>query len=228
MSAERPRSAYLEAVGRDLDAAARRQAQVLRRRRARLRLAAVGVSAIVLLTGSALAGAGILGTPAPKIVQATLNSLWDGSDKSMLAPTLTGARGMAFFDGDRLYRSPGRKQASVCLTVVAADLTVARSTRGGSCFARASGGYWPFGVISRLRADRQAIFGQIRAPGDASLTLEWPGAGPRRVPLGLDGHFLVELPLLPRARAEPVFGTLEIRDGAGRVVASRRFVGLTR
>jgi hypothetical protein len=228
MSAETPHSAYLEAVGRDLDAAARRQARTLRRRRTRLRLVAVGASATILLAGSALAGAGILGTPAPKIVQATLNSLWESRDGSMLAPTLTGARGMAFFDGDRLYRSPGRKRGSVCLTVVAADLTLARSTRGGSCFARANGGYWPFGVVSRPRGDRQAIFGQIRAPGNASLTLEWPGAGPRRVPLGLDGHFLVELPLLPRARAEPVFAVLQIRDGAGRVVASRTFVGLTR
>ena len=65
MSAETTYSAYLEAVGRDLEVAARRQARMLRRRRARLRLAAIAVASIVLLAGSALAGAGILGGPCP-------------------------------------------------------------------------------------------------------------------------------------------------------------------
>ena len=73
MSAETTYSAYLEAVGRDLEVAARRQARILRRRRARLRLAAIAVASIVLLAGSALAGAGILGGRAPDFVQTNLS-----------------------------------------------------------------------------------------------------------------------------------------------------------
>jgi hypothetical protein len=50
-----------------------------------------------------------------------------------------------------------------------------------------------------------------------------------RVPLGLDGYFLVKVPLRSGAAgAAPALGTLPILDGEGRTIATRDFVGITR
>jgi hypothetical protein len=229
MSVDSAYAAYLDAVRGDLEVAARRQAGTLRRRRAQRRFAAVALAAVALLAGSALAGAGILGGRATHKAQATLNSVWDGSDDSALAPTGEDARGVAFFHGDTLYESPGRAAGSVCLTVVAASLTLTPSTRSGSCFAQAFEGAWPFGVNTRKADAGQAVFGRIRAPGAASLSLEWPGSHDVRVPLGLDGYFLVKVPLRSGAAGVgPALGTLRILDGDGRTIATREFIGLTR
>ena len=226
MSAETTYSAYLEAVGRDLEVAARRQARMLRRRRARLRLAAIAVASIVLLAGSALAGAGILGGRAPDFVQTNLSSLWQ-DDGSRLAPTDGEFRAVAIFGGDTLYRTPGPDGTSVCLSVFAP--TRAPATRQNlRCFESDTDGRWPSAVNTVVRGDRQAIFGQIRAPDDASLVLQWPGAAPVPIPLSLDGYFLIEVPLLPaRIGAGPVVGTLRILAADGSVIDSRDFLGQT-
>jgi hypothetical protein len=224
MRAEAPFSAYLEAVGRDLDAAARLQARVVRRRRARLRAAAVGLAAIVLLAGSALAGAGILGERAPGFVQASLGSLWQ-DDGSRLAPANGEFREVAVFDGDILYRSPGRDGTSVCLSVLAPD-RIPTSRDGMRCFDPGQDSRWPSDVNAVVRGDSQAIFGQVRAAEDASLVLQWPGANPVPIPLGLDGYFLIEVALLPpTSGGAPVVGALQIRDSEGHVIESRNFFG---
>ena len=89
-------------------------------------------------------------------------------------------------------------------------------------------GRWPSAVNTVARGDRQAIFGQIRAPDDASLVLQWPGAAPVPIPLSLDGYFLIEVPLLPaRIGAGPVVGTLRILAADGSVIDSRDFLGQT-
>jgi hypothetical protein len=224
MSAETAYSAYLEAVGRDLEVAAHRQARVLRRRRARLRLAALSVTTIVLLAGSALAGAGILGGRAPAFVQESLGSFWQ-DDGFRLAPSVGEFREVANFDGDILYRSPARDGSSVCLSVLAPSRKPT-AREGIRCFAGAEDGHWPSDVNVVVRGDRQAIFGQIRAPGDASLVLQWTGEDPVQIPLGLDGYFLIEVPLLPpRIGGAPLVGVLRILAGDGRVIDSRSFLG---
>src|SRR3954467_3229368 len=139
----------------------RRQAGTLRGRQAQRRFAAIGLAAVALLAGGGLAGAGILGGRAPHKVQATLNSVWDGSDDSALAPTGEDARGVAFFDGDTLFESPGKAPGSVCLTVVAASLTLTPSTASGSCFAQPFEAAGPFGVITRKAGAGQEVFGRI-------------------------------------------------------------------
>jgi hypothetical protein len=224
MRAETSHSAYLDAVGRDLEAAARRQARVLRRRRARLRATALAATTLVLLAASALAGAGILGERAPGFVQASLGSLWQ-DDGSSLAPTNGEFRAVAAFDGDTLYRTPGRDGNGVCLSVLASNRNPA-SRDGIRCFDPGTDSRWPSDVNAVVRGDRQAIFGQIRAPGDASLVLQWPGADAVPIPLSLDGYFLIEVPLLPpRAAGAPVVGALRILGSDGSVIDSRTFFG---
>ena len=167
MSAETTYSAYLEAVGRDLEIAARRQARMLRRRRARLRLAAIGVASIVLLAGSALAGAGILGGRAPDFVQTSLSSLWQ-DDGSRLAPTDGQFREVAIFDGDTLYRTPARDGTSVCLSVYApasqADCPKPRS------------------LLRSRRGRALAVGGEYRCPRRPSGDLRSDTRAGRRVP----------------------------------------------
>ena len=81
MTLDAGNSAYLEAVGRDLEVAARRYTRARRRRRARMRVAALTVTAVILLTGSALAGSSLLlGRQAPRIVQSTIDSVWPDGD----------------------------------------------------------------------------------------------------------------------------------------------------
>ena len=226
MSAETIYSAYLEAVGRDLEIAARRQARMLRRRRARLRLAAIGVASILLLAGSALAGARILGGRAPDFVQTSLSSLWQ-DDGSRLAPTDGQFREVAIFNGDTLYRTPARDGTSVCLSVYAPDRKPIAQSRV-RCFDPGEGEHWPSAVNTVARGNRQAIFGQIRAPDDASLVLQWRGTDPVPVPLSLGGYFLIEVPLQPaRIGPGPVVGTLRILAADGSVIDSRDFLGQT-
>ena len=224
MSAETTYSAYLEAVGRDLEVAARRQARMLRRRRARLRLAAIAVASIVLLAGSALAGAGILGGRAPDFVQTNLASLWQ-DDGSRLAPTDGEFRAVAIFGGDTLIARPGLT-APACAVGLAP--TRASATRQNlRCFDPMPR-RWPSAVNTVVRGDRQAIFGQIRAPDDASLVLQWPGAVPVPIPLSLDGYFLIEVPLLPCAHRRGSGGRhLRILAADGGVIDSRDVLGQT-
>ena len=85
------------------------------------------MASIVLLAGSALAGAGILGGRAPDFVQTSLASLWQ-DDGSRLAPTDGEFRAVAIFGGDTLYRTPGPDGTSVCLSVFAPDPRVGHAT----------------------------------------------------------------------------------------------------
>ena len=82
-----------------------------------------------VLAGSALAGSALLGMPAPRVVQKTLDSLWPSSGASDLAPIAGAARAVARFDGVTLYRSPSRRPGAVCLSIVSAGVCVPSSSR---------------------------------------------------------------------------------------------------
>lgn len=226
MTSEALHSAYLEAVGHDLQVAARRQAQALRRR-AHLRVAALSATLLVLLAGSAVAGSSILGAHATGLVQSTIDSLWKGGDRTTLAPAMGDARAVARTDDVILYRSPSNDPGSVCLAVIASDLRFAQGDRGQSCVARAGKGALPLGVFSYGIRGHQAIFGQIRLPAGGKLVLERPNGDRVRIVLGVDGYFLGQVPIARRAPgAIPVVATLRLLARDGSVVATRAIPGL--
>jgi hypothetical protein len=71
--------------------------------------------------------------------------------------------------------------------------------------------------------------GDFRAAAAVALALDWPGAVRLQIPLGIDGFFLLEVPLLPAgADTTPRIGTLQILDGEGRIIASRGVIGTAR
>ena len=228
MTLETRHAAYFEVVGRDLEAAARRHARQRLRRRTRMRVAALAATAVILLTGSALAGSALLGLPAPEIVQTKLDSLWPRGGGSDLAPVPGTARAVARFDGTTLYRSPSRRAGEVCLSIVAPGGVRLGEGGGISCFRRLPDSAWPIGILSRVMGDRQLVFGQIRSPAGMKLVLQWRGASAVRIPVGIDGYFLGAAPLAgaePGTTPQP--GILRIFDGDGFVVGRRPVVRLT-
>jgi hypothetical protein len=222
-------SAYLEAVGRDLEAAARRQVLMRRRRRIARRVVALSVTAVILLTGSALAGSTLLGRPAPGFVQATIDSLRAGGDASDLGPVRGVARVVASSDSATLYRSPSRRAGAVCLSIVPAGGPRAGESGGTSCLPRRSHSQWPIGILSRVMGDRHLVFGQVRNAAGASLVLQWRDAEAIWIPIGSDGYFLGAAALADSERGmTSLKGTLRIVDLEGRVIASREVIRLTR
>lgn len=200
-------SSYLEAVGRDLDAAARRE--VARRRRRRpIRIAALVAAGVVLAAGTALAASSLLGGAAPAPMQSALDAFYPDNADGGLAPVEGDAQVVARFGEDVLYRSPARDGTSVCTAITAIGEHGATEVPGSGCTADTGDRYWPIGLHTLGFHDRALIVGQVRAPAGRSLSLVRPGAGAERVPLGIDGFFLWELPL-------GTAGSLVLRDAAG-------------
>ena len=218
---EAPHSAYREAIRRDLQVAARRQVQTHRRRRMQLRLAAASLTALVLLAGTAVAGQSILGARASGAVQSTIDSLWQGGERTALAPRPGNARAVARVGGTVLYRSPGTDPGSVCIELVSTDLVPAPEARAQQCIERGAGA-WPTGAVTRELGGRLAFFGQIHPPPGGRLVLDPAGGSRVPVALGVDGWFLGLLPLLLAAPGAPppLEATLRILDGSGDEVSS--------
>jgi hypothetical protein len=62
-----------------------------------------------------------------------------------------------------------------------------------------------------------------------ALALDWPSAVRLQIPLGTDGFFLLEMPLLPASSdTTPRIGSLQILDGEGRIIASHGVIGIAR
>jgi hypothetical protein len=207
-------SAYLEAVGRDLETAARRYAGMRRRRRTQLRVTALSITAVILLAGSALAGSSLLGMKAPGFVQATLDSLWPPDDTTDLTPVAGTARLVAQSDNATLYRSRANGTGAVCLSIVYGK------HRHISCMTRVANERWALPLSSTVVGDRQFVLGQIRIQSGATLVAQWQGGEPIRIAIGFDGFFLGEVPLAnPGAKAKKV--SLRIVDGDGFVIGQR-------
>jgi hypothetical protein len=128
---------------------------------------------------------------APGIVQATITSLWAGSDDS--APGSDGGK------------RPG-----------------GGNVRRRRAVSQAGGQHLP-------GSRRRRPGGDFRAAAAVALALDWPGAVRLQIPLGIDGFFLLEVPLLPAgADATPRIGSLQILDGEGRIIASHGVIGIAR
>ena len=214
MTAEARHSAYLAAVGRDLEAAARRRApdpaaaarrgcasprsvwprcRARRNRACRRRASSVVAPRRSCRRGSTRSGR-------------TTGRAW--------RPTDGAYRAVASFEGDTLYRTPGRRWHQ---RVSLGRCARSQADRGHSLFRSRDGGSLAR-RRQRRRPGRQSS-GDLRPDTRARPSLARPrvaGAGPAHVPLSPGGFFLVELPLQPpRTDDGPVIGTLRIlaRDG---------------
>jgi hypothetical protein len=219
-------SSYLEVIGRDLDAAARREAERRRRRRP-LRTAALIVAGVVVLTGTALAGSSLLGGLAPKPIQATLDAYWPDDGETM-APAPGHAVVVAEFGDDILYRKPARDGKSICTEITALGATGKAEIPDAGCAADTGDPHWPLGVLGVGFCGRQLVVGQARGPAGASLHLVMARSD-ARIPLGVDGFSLWELPQQERTpdTAPDVMsvtvGALELRAADGSLVARMPF-----
>ena len=218
MTLDAGNSAYLEAVGRDLEVAARRYALVRRRRRTRVRIAALALTAAILLTGTALAGSSLLGMPAPGIVQSALDAVWPSDDTSDLRPVAGTAQMVAQSEHATLYRSRAKRPGAVCLSVVSG------TDRATGCMDRLAKGDWALPLSSHTTGTRQVVFGQLHNPAGVTLVLQWTGGKTTRIVLGVDGFFVADLPLAKADRgAAPETISLRIVDGDGFVIGQRDF-----
>lgn len=219
-------SAYLDAVGRDLDAAARREVARSRRRRP-LRVAALFAAVLVVVTGTALAASSVLGGPAPAAIQSALDAYFPYDGES-LSPAPGHSVVVAQFGDDVLYRTLARDGRSTCTQVTARGPGGTDEIVDAGCIADTGDAHWPIGLQGHGFGGHQLLIGQARGPADASLHLVTDGAD-ARIPLGVDGFFLWELPLEPSGaigRPMPVIGSLELRAGDGSVLSRITVTGM--
>jgi hypothetical protein len=224
-------SPYLEAIALDLAAAAGR-AVARRRRRRPIRIAALALAAIALVAGTALAGSSLLGGSAPGPIQAAIDAAYPHGDDTF-APAQGGARVMAQFGDDILYRLPARDGEAICLTITIGGADGAIDIPGVGCIASGVGDqYWPIGLEATSGQGRELVYGRVNAPPGGTLALVRPGTDELRIPLGVDGFFLWETPMLvvpastPMSDRSPVIGSLVLRDAAGATLSSMRLQGM--
>ena len=221
MTAEASHSAYLEAVRGDLQVAARRQAQTLRRRRTQLRVATVSLAVLVLLAGTAVAGQSILGRHVSGLAQSTIDSLWKGGDHTTLAPLPGNARAVAHVGGTILYRSASTDPGSVCLSVLSSELACPRtsSARPASSASPAHG---------RPASSPASSTGSWRSSGRSSSrpaaswcsTARAAAACRSRSAWTAGSSGCCRSQLAAPGALPPLEGTLRILDSDGRVVSS--------
>jgi hypothetical protein len=227
-------SPYLEAIACDLDAAAGR-AVTRRRRRRPLRVAAVVVAALAVIGGTAVAASQLLGGPAPPPIQAALDAYYPQNGESF-APALGGAQDVAQFGDDVLYHLRARDGKAICLAITAVGSSGAGVVTGSGCIADTGDPHWPIGVAATGFRERELVYGQVNAPAGANLYAVRPGIEDVRIPLGVDGFFLWELPRQvvaadtdpPALSPSPAIGSLVLRDLAGATLSSMKLFGLLR
>jgi hypothetical protein len=192
----------LVALGDSLEHGTRRAVAQRRTRRRVARTGLVVAIALIGTLGSAFAASSLLGGPAPAVVQGAIDRFYPTGGGDSLAPAPGGARAVATFGDDVLYRLPARDGTSVCLVIVLAHPANGQAIPGEGCIAPlgAAGGWLPVGILSIGSGDdRQFVYGEIDAPAGSELWLEPNGEAAERVPTGVDGFFLVERAVQPPA-----------------------------
>jgi hypothetical protein len=190
----------LVAIGDSLERGTRRAVAERRTRRRVARTGLIAAIALVGTLGSAVAASSLLGGPAPAVVQAAIDRFYPQGGHDSLAPAPGGARAVATFGSDVLYRLPARDGTSVCLVIVLAHPANGQAIPGEGCIVPlgAAGGWLPIGILSIGSGDdRQLVYGEIDARAGSELWLEPKGEAPQRVVLGADGFFLVERAVQP-------------------------------
>jgi hypothetical protein len=219
-------SPYLEAVGRDLDAAARREVARAGHRRP-LGLAALIAAGLALVTGTALAASSVLGGPAPAAMQSALDAYFPNDGES-LSPAPGHSVVVAQFGDDVLYRTLARDGRSTCTQVTARAPGGENEIVDAGCVLDTGDAHWPIGLQGHGFGGHLLLIGQARGPADASLHLV-AGGTDARIPLGVDGFFLWELPLEPPGalgQPMPVIGSLELRAADGSELSQITVTGM--
>jgi hypothetical protein len=218
----------LVAIGDSLERGTRR---AIAQRRTGSRVARTGLIVVLALVGtlgSAFAASSLLGGPAPAVVQAAIDRFYPRGGNDSLAPAPGGARAVATFGRDVLYRLPARDGTSVCLVIVLAHAANGQAIPGEGCIVPLgrAGGRLPLGILSIGSGDdRQLVYGEIDAPAGGELWLEPKGEPSQRVAIGADGFFLVERAVEPPgddlANQPHVPARLVLRGADGDELAAR-------
>src|SRR4051812_20055696 len=168
--------------------------------RRRSRLVAIAAATLVATAGAAAAAATMLGGPAPDPVRAHLAELDRGMPPDLrYNPDLADARAVAATASGALYAAD-LPDGGYCIEAATSD----GQPRGGTCVTAADSRTRAIEVIAPIPAGDDApllIGGHLNAANLTTLRATYAGTAPRRVGLGIDGYFLIQVPAPQRATA---------------------------